>query len=106
VSARYGWIVTEDHDGDRARSEGFEQASDVGTLGPRDVSPGFARQLKENKGKSWRAYDDDGTLLYTGRYIGPLGGDEMFGPLEDFAMPNAGATTIKYKNGRGAWETL
>ena len=54
----------------------------------------------------FRMYDDD--ILYcSGRLVSAGGwdGEEEFGPLDDFGMPNAGAVTIKYKVG-AVWKTL
>lgn len=50
----------------------------------------------------FRIKDDDGELNYEGR-----SSHQDFDPLDDFAMPNAGSTTIEYKNRRsGKWEIL
>jgi len=57
-------------------------------------------------GWKWRCKDADGEVYYEGRYIGPED-DSMFGPLEDFAKPNAGAIEIEYLNRvTQVWETL
>lgn len=95
MAASYGWIVTKDLTGE----------GDTGTMGPRNISPDIAHRLQKGEGRAWQAYDGDGTLLYLGRYLGP-DDETMFMPLDDFATPNVGATTIKYKNGRGGWEAL
>lgn len=99
MAASYGWIITADHFAEPGED------GDLGTYEPRNISADIARRLQEGGGRSWRAYDADGELMYSGRYIGPEN-ESMFGPLEDFATPNVGATTIKYKNGRGGWEAL
>jgi hypothetical protein len=48
-------------------------------------------------------YDDDGKLYYAGTIWGDYDG---FEPLDDFGMPNAGCTSIEYKNDAGTWEVL
>jgi hypothetical protein len=45
----------------------------------------------------WSAYDDDGECYYEGIIYGAYSG---FEPLDDFCMPNAGCTGIKYN---GEW---
>lgn len=55
----------------------------------------------------WRVKDDDGEIYYEGRMtLERLNGDgeRAFGPL-DFAMADAGATSLEYLQ-RGAWQVL
>lgn len=52
----------------------------------------------------FRMYDDDGELYYEG-YSNDKNGEKAFDPLDDFGMPNAGCTEIKYLE-KGMWETL
>ena len=47
--------------------------------------------------------DDDRNLYYKGRISGDYDG---FEPLDDYGMPNAGATIIQYKGKSGGWEDL
>lgn len=42
----------------------------------------------------FQMFDDDDNLYYEG-----YSDRESFTPLDDFGMPNAGCTTIKYKHG-------
>ena len=49
----------------------------------------------------FRMYDDDGELYYEGF----SNDSSSFQPLDDFGMPNAGCTEIKYLE-KGKWETL
>lgn len=95
--ADYGWKITRDHlDG-----------ADAGVYGPRGITPDQIATLdRAAKGttRAFRMYDDDGELYYSGRYVGP--DDEcMFGPLDDWGTPNAGATDIRYWE-HGKWERL
>lgn len=51
----------------------------------------------------FRMYDDDGMLYYEGK----ADEDASFEPLDDFGMPNAGCTYIKYYNDNtNEWETV
>jgi hypothetical protein len=46
--------------------------------------------------EAFRCYDDDGILYYEGiMRLGPEG--TGFEPLDDYAMPNAGATSIRHQ---------
>jgi hypothetical protein len=49
----------------------------------------------------FKMYDDDGEFYYGG-----YAKEEEFYPLDDFGMPNAGATEIKYRQVNGKYETL
>jgi len=53
-------------------------------------------QLKRGEGRFFQMYDDDKVLYYSGRFIGDA--DQEFAPLDDFGTPNAGATSIKYRD--------
>lgn len=119
--ASYGWIIDTDH----LVTSGVTDASEsrVGTFGPSGIHPRIEATLT-GKGdldppppesadawasllvqvRRWRCMDDDGELYYEGRFIGPE--SRIFAPLEDFAMPDAGATTIEYLAPSGAWEAL
>lgn len=77
------WIITYDHgicnDCKNATQEQVDQL----------FSDGFTA--------SFKMYDDDGELYYSG-YSKPLTEVDGFEPLDDFGMPNAGCTDIKYMN--------
>ena len=53
---------------------------------------------------SFRLYDDDGELYYSGR-SDDRDSEKAFAPL-DWAMRHAGCTEIKYQEGNGLWLTL
>ena len=93
-SATYGWII--DHDHLFANDPSYNAA---GTIGPQNIPAGYQQTLRTNRaaGNAFRIYDDDGVKYYSGRYLGP-DADEMFGPLNDFGQPNAGAIRIDYRN--------
>jgi hypothetical protein len=103
MAANYGWIVTRDY----INTGEYKDLDRKGTMGPRDISEAAVEDLKAGKGLEWKCYDDDGNLYYAGRYVGP-DGEEQFGPLEDFAGPDAGAVTIKYRSATDPkkWEIL
>jgi hypothetical protein len=48
--------------------------------------------------------DDDGIVYYYGKIVGD--GCEGFEPLRDFGTPNAGCTSIQYKDDDGLWKWL
>lgn len=78
------WVITHDNgvcnDCERATQEQVDQI----------IADGFTA--------SFKLFDDDGELYYTG-YGKPLTEVEGFEPLDDFGMPNAGCTDIRYDNG-------
>ena len=84
----YFWTVTKDHIAD-------EKYNRVGVSGP-----GGDYDLEAIKATGepsrWQAFDDDGELYYEGLIWGDFTGWE---PLDDFAQPDAGATSIRL-NGR------
>ena len=81
--SRYAWVVDIDH---------IMDGEDAGVTGPRNAPSLLIGMLTHGAGQTWRARDDDGNLYYTGRIVGQYDGDA---PLRDFAMPNAGATSIR-----------
>lgn len=116
MTSNYGWLVTHDSIAD-SDYEAPSNHNAKGMYGPHDIGPDHKATLlsvakagfKNYEGESVRKFkisDDDGELYYTGLYIGP-DGEEMFGPLEDFGTPNAGATEILYLNREtGEYEAL
>jgi len=88
--ANYTWIITEDHISD--------SKAGVNVMGPRDMHLGTPDQVKGHPGaQPFKLYDDDGVLYYEGLYVGP-DDDSLFGPLDDFGLPNAGCTSVHYRN--------
>lgn len=101
---KHGWIVTQD----KLHEEGLspDLPTRVGWVGPRNISPRIEAQLKAGEGFEWRCKDGAGDVYYVGRYIGP-DDERMLAPLYDLAQPDAGATSIEYKDAQtGAWEEL
>lgn len=91
----YGWVI------DQVNPELFED-DEIGTLGPKDITAEAQELLSEQSGEKFKMFDDDGEWYYTGRIVGEYDG---FEPLEDFGIPNAGATNIEYMVD-GLWRTL
>jgi hypothetical protein len=105
--ATYAWVITQDLDNPFAEDpDGFDISSRVGLSGPSAASEDeILRAL--NTGKFFQLLDDDGHSYYIGRCWWPeaAGQREMFGPLDDWARADVGATDIQYRvNGR--WESL
>jgi hypothetical protein len=88
MSATYAWIIDVDY---------VDSDADVGLTGPRNAPEVLLKRLKAGEGERFELWDDDDELYYVGRilYLDPdtPGGNE---PLDDFGMPNAGATEICY----------
>ena len=79
----YAWTIT-------WAMEGLED--EVGTVSVGDNWKGDWSRKSE-----FSLYDDDEVLYYKGVIVGDYDG---FEPLDDFGMPNAGCTGIKYE---GEW---
>jgi len=62
---------------------------------------GFKKATKGKKLYKFRMFDDDGNLYYEGLSTC----NSSFAPLDDYGMPNAGCTEIRYFES-GRWETL
>lgn len=94
---KHGWIVTFDH----------LENSDVSIVGPRGIDADIRSSLEAGAGEDFRMYDDDGELYYAGRFLALTDAhpESQFSPLDDYGMPNAGCTEIRYKSG-AEWKTL
>jgi hypothetical protein len=95
TGSTYAWRIDKDFipDGDASEGTNFNAK---GVTGPRDASDDLIALLDKGHGDRFRMYDDDGGLYYGGRIVGEYDG---FEPLDDFGMPNAGATEIKVRMG-------
>jgi len=95
--ASYAWLITKDHLFDQFPKSEIHRA---GMAGPANAPLEFLRMLQEGKGRTFRMYDDDGELYYTGRIItrddGGYNSEDSMAPLDDFGEPDAGCTEIKY----------
>jgi len=86
------WEITEDHinvgEDDKYNRKGVQ--------GPRGFVDGIPMPFK------FKMFDDDGELYYEG-----VCSEEDHAPLDDFGMPDAGATEIHYLNTEsGEYEQL
>lgn len=115
MSSNYAWIITTDHltecegheslagehMGEAVYCDGSCDKGDAGVVGPRNASEEDIARLRAGAGDTFRLYDDDDELYYTGRLVvsGNLTHDDQvacFGPLDDFGTPNAGCTSIRW----------
>jgi len=87
MSNKYFWTIDKDH------IEGTANGLSLGSIDIDTTTPG----------EHFRMFDDDGELYYEGTIWGDYDG---FEPLDDFGMPSAGCTGIKYRNDKGEWEWL
>lgn len=106
----YAWTIDRDHLAEDARHDGVA-SSDIddasGTFGPSDAPQwqidalnGVVQSAPAQGGQifTFRLYDDDGELYYTGRMITDEGDteDACYAPLGDFGAPYAGCTLVRY----------
>jgi hypothetical protein len=89
----YSWFITRDW---------VSGGKDRGFIGPRCA---LTSEEITATGIAFRMLDDDGDVYYHGLYTGP-DDESLFGPLDDFGMPNAGCTAIQYRNAAGEWEAI
>jgi hypothetical protein len=70
--------------------------------GEPDATPEQKEQIKEDGFNiHFKMYDDDGEHYYSG-----YAKEEEFYPLDDYGMPNAGCTEIKYRQADGSYAIL
>lgn len=79
------WVITVDYLFDPA----FDSKSRVGVFGPHYATNDERDRCLE-EGEIFELYDDDGELVYSGKFLG-----DPLAPLYDFGMPDAGCTTVK-----------
>jgi hypothetical protein len=96
----YAWIITRDHLADEG------EQGDAGITGPSGAPGELVAQLDAGKGYTFRLYDGDGILYYTGRQVtkGRMGGERLcYAPLGDFGMGWAGCTSVCWQ-GHPEWD--
>lgn len=95
------WIIDKDHIADPQAKPGTN-ANAVGLMGPRGFDGDTSKLVHR-----FRMLDDDGEVCYEGR-CDTCDDDNALGPLDNFGLPNAGATTIQYwVSGKGGgWKNL
>ena len=111
----YAWIITEDHISDPSDVPGMGARTRIGLEGPSDAPEELLVRLRRGEGYKFRMRDDDRNLYYAGRFLDinvadEAGGENAFGPLDDFGTPDAGAVTIEYwepyNGAHGKWSIL
>lgn len=91
----YAWKITE------YNKDLFDDSNLVS--GPANITYKLQLELDADHGTEFKMYDDDGEWYYTGLIVGEFDKRE---PLDDFGLPNAGCTEIRYKNDEGKWEAV
>lgn len=108
IVSDYAWVVDKDYISDETPVDDWGKLSAavaVDVCGPSDATDAQIERAR-SEGKAFRMYDDDGILYYSGRcWTAEPDSEELFGPLDDYGMPNAGAVVIKYREGN-RWVTL
>lgn len=103
MSDAYAWIIVKDHLADELWNE-------KGVVGPREARCSAGGSFSQKSAElaanyahhtPFKMYDDDGELYYSGElYFDSdpcdMTAEAVFGPLDDFGTPNAGATEIRY----------
>lgn len=91
----YSWIITHDH-----LSTKHDSDYAVGITGPSNAPADLLERLQNGEGRTFRLYDDDQELYYTGRGLwdGEDTENAAYGPLGDFGASYAGCTQIKWHN--------
>lgn len=105
------WLITKDHN--------FDAATDIPTMNREGVDSGWDAEVRDVDAfkarkdvlcYKWRTVDDDNHLCHEGLLWVTQradGGECLFNPLDEFSMPDAGATTIEYFNEvTKEWEVL
>jgi hypothetical protein len=100
MATDYAWIITKDHlcePGDKP---------DTGITGPHDAPGDLLEQVESGKGHTFRLYDSDSILYYTGKLVttGDMADEShCFAPLDDFGMGWAGCTEVRWP-GHEEWD--
>jgi hypothetical protein len=96
------WIITKDFTDFTDENEGKTNNLYCTYTAVEIKSKGFdvSKPLTEH----FLIYDDDGNLYYEGN-SDDSESEAAFAPLDDYGMPNAGATEIRY-NRNGVFESL
>lgn len=107
--ASYGWIIDTDHLYDPTRPS--TDRNEAGTMGPSNITSDVEARLRAGEGRKFRMYDGNQELYYSGRILTPAdpegGGEQDFGPLDDFGKGNAGCTEIRYyDSAKNTWVEL
>lgn len=119
-NANLVWGITKDHLNEPDGCSSATMESEVGTWGNKNgvclIRGGKVKGTTHAKESThaaslvvpFRIKDDDGELYYTGKMTKELADSpDVLLPLDDFAMPNAGATTLELWNDKtNSWEAV
>ena len=94
------WTITRDHLAEPDAPAGTNLNA-AGVVGPRAATLTAAQIADHPRAVRFRMRDDDGGLCYEGALVG----DDLFAPLDQFGMPNAGCTSVEVLTGR-RWERV
>ena len=94
------WTITKDHLAEPDAPAGTNRNA-VGVDGPSAATLTAEQITGHPRAVSFRMRDDDGELYYEGAMVG----DDLFAPLDQFGMPNAGCASIEVLTGR-TWERV
>jgi hypothetical protein len=98
MTSTYAWVITRDHLESKTAEPGAALVSGPSGAADEQISSAMAT------GYPFIIKNDDGETYYSGYCwtADPEFGDEdLFGPLNDYGMPNAGATDILYREHGG-----
>lgn len=117
------WIITKDHMAGVIKDTKFSQAGTLSVRPEYEDSTDYFRSVEnmgfpnmrlawkdlekeiKRKGTHFKIYDDDGELYFSG--YSTEDSLNLMAPLYDWATPQYGATTIKYRSKEtGKYETL
>lgn len=101
------WTITADHIAYEGAKPGTNSNA-VGVVGPGTATMSAEEILAHKDSRRFQMKDDDGTLYYEGKCYLPAGlTQSAFAPLDQFGEPNAGCTSIFYRNDADTeWEML
>ena len=94
------WTVTKDLLAEPDAPAGTNRNA-AGVVGPSAATLTAEQITSHPRAVRFRMRDDDGELCYEGAMVG----DDLFAPLDDFGMPNAGCTSVEVFDGR-RWTTV
>lgn len=99
------FTITKDHIADPNAKQGTN-ANAVGIVGPNNATLTHEQIKTHPNRRHFKMYDDDKEIYYEGYLVGDADGQDGFLPLDCFGMPNAGATSIHYRNPNGSYSQL
>lgn len=97
MKPNYTWVITQD----------FIDDEEQGTMGPYNAVLSQGEVIAHKDRQAFQMFDDDLVKYYEGFIVMFNDYPQGFEPLDDFGMPSAGCTEIRYINKEtGRFETL